>query len=258
MAKKMKFTGIGAIGTLVVLGFIAFQSIGGEAVISPEASASEIVAVTPDMAVTSDTEAPANAETPVGDTVTVNGYRLTVVDWVEDTENIKYNRNEQFKSGWRDVKGFGCDARNDVLIRDMHDVVLKDDKTCVVNTGTLNDKYTSQVIPFQFGQDTSAEVQIDHIIPLKVVWYAVAHDWTLDERVAFANDSINLVATGGKFNNWKNAKDADEVLAETEYMTVEGKCFYTENYVLTATTYSIPVRAESANALANYWSENCA
>ncbi len=61
----------------------------------------------------------------------------------------------------------GCDTRNDVLRRDLTAIVTTDRSGgCVVSTGALADPYTGTSIAFTRGEDTSAAVQIDHIVAL--------------------------------------------------------------------------------------------
>lgn len=56
-------------------------------------------------------------------------------------------------------------TRNDVLIRDLANVVFKNgEKQCTVLSGVLHDPYTATTINFQRGQATSSAVQIDHVI----------------------------------------------------------------------------------------------
>lgn len=71
---------------------------------------------------------------------------------------------DAFGAGWRDPDRNGCDARNDMLRRDLVDVVVRDGtQGCVVDAGTLHDPYTGQSIAFVKGPD-SADVQIDHMV----------------------------------------------------------------------------------------------
>jgi hypothetical protein len=57
----------------------------------------------------------------------------------------------------------GCDTRNDILARDLTNV---DATNCRVYSGTLSDPYTATTITFVRGNDTSADVQIDHVVAL--------------------------------------------------------------------------------------------
>ncbi len=120
----------------------------------------------------------------------------------------------QFGPAWSDdvsVAGGhnGCDTRNDVLARDLTDVVVKP-KThgCVVLSGVLNDPYTGEVINFVRGPSSSEAVQIDHIVALSDAWQKGAAQWDEATRRDFANDPANLQATAGWANQQKKDSDA--------------------------------------------------
>ena len=119
-----------------------------------------------------------------------------------------YDR-ELFGHPWADVDRNGCDTRNDVLRRDLTDVVLKPDTGgCAVLTGTLVDPYSGQEMAFQRGPTTSSAVQIDHVVALADAWQKGAREWSDEQRVAFANDPLNLLAVEASLNQQKGAGDA--------------------------------------------------
>lgn len=111
---------------------------------------------------------------------------------------------------WSDPDGNGCDARNDMLQRDLVNVVLRDGSDCIVERGTLQDPYTGEAIPFTRGVATSGAVQIDHIIPLAAAWTGGANEWDATKREAFANDPMNLQAVEGRANSAKGMRLASE------------------------------------------------
>jgi hypothetical protein len=119
-----------------------------------------------------------------------------------------YTRDE-FGPAWADVDRNGCDTRNDVLARDLANETFKPGtNNCVVASGTLVDKYTGTTINFVRGQDTSAEVQIDHIVPLSDAWQKGAQQLSAAQRKELANDPLNLMAADGPTNSAKGDKDA--------------------------------------------------
>ena len=61
---------------------------------------------------------------------------------------------------------------------------------------------------FQRGADTSAEVQIDHVVALSDAWQTGAQDWDELRRRDFANDPANLQTTIGWVNQEKGDGDA--------------------------------------------------
>ncbi|CBT74515.1 MULTISPECIES: HNH endonuclease family protein [Glutamicibacter] len=118
-----------------------------------------------------------------------------------------YSR-DQFGDGWKDPDRNGCDARNDILARDLQDVTYKGSSSCVVLTGTFDDPYTGTTIEFLRGQGTSTAVQIDHVVALSDAWQKGAQQWDAQTRLEFANDPLNLMASDGSANASKGDKDA--------------------------------------------------
>lgn len=103
----------------------------------------------------------------------------------------------------------GCDTRNDILRRDLHDLTLKPGtRDCVVLSGVLEDPYTGQSIPFTRGKDSSAKVQIDHVVALSDAWQKGAQQLTVEQRRDLANDPRNLLAVDGPTNQAKGDGDA--------------------------------------------------
>ncbi|MGY4856540.1 HNH endonuclease family protein [Cryobacterium sp. AP23] len=114
------------------------------------------------------------------------------------------NREELFGEAWSfDFDQNGCDTRNDILTRDLTGTDI-DPATCRVYTGILTDPYTGETIDFVRGQDTSADVQIDHLLPLKAVYATGGEAWPAEKREALANDPVNLLAVKGSENSSKS------------------------------------------------------
>ena len=79
-----------------------------------------------------------------------------------------YDRTGMFGSAWLDVDRNGCDTRNDILARDLTEVTKSG--ACRVLTGSLVSPFTAANVAFLRGQDTSALVQIDHVVALSNAW----------------------------------------------------------------------------------------
>lgn len=139
------------------------------------------------------------------------GTALALLDTLEvkgRAPKTGYER-ERFGQSWADVDRNGCDTRNDILRRDLVDVVLKAGTGgCKVLRGTLHGPYTGTTIAFVSGPDTSADVQIDHVVALSDAWQKGAQSLSADERAAFANDPLNLLAVDGPTNQSKSDGDA--------------------------------------------------
>lgn len=115
--------------------------------------------------------------------------------WTDDV-TVEFGRN-------------GCDTRNDVLRRDLNDVVTRPGSNgCAVLSGVLNDPYTGTVVAFLRGPATSAEVQIDHVVALSDAWQKGAQQWDEFTRRNFGNDPLNLQTTIGWVNQEKGDGDA--------------------------------------------------
>ena len=115
----------------------------------------------------------------------------------------------QFGPAWADVDRNGCDTRNDILKRDLTNEVFKEKTNgCTVLSGTLVDPFSGETINFVQGAKTSSEVQIDHSVALSNAWQTGAFKLTADQRKAFANDPLNLMAVKGRLNSQKGDGDA--------------------------------------------------
>jgi hypothetical protein len=115
----------------------------------------------------------------------------------------------QFGLAWADVDRNGCDTRNDILKRDLTSEVFKEKTNgCTVLSGTLVDPFSGETINFVRGVTTSSEVQIDHSVALSNAWQTGAFKLTPEQRKAFANDPLNLLAVKGKLNSQKGDGDA--------------------------------------------------
>lgn len=114
---------------------------------------------------------------------------------------------EQFGQAWADTDRNGCDTRNDILARDLVAPTFKPGtRDCTVLSGTLHDPYTGRDIEFQRGE-RSADVQIDHVVPLSDAWQKGAQQWSAQKRLEFANDPANLRAADGPANQEKGDGD---------------------------------------------------
>lgn len=146
-----------------------------------------------------------------------------------------------------DLGGNGCDTRNDILNRDLTDTRHSDNKKCVVITGVLdNDPYTGRTINFRRGVSTSSAIQIDHIVSLKDAWLSGADALTPEERVRFANDPDNLIASDGPENMSKGSKAADTWLVPNN---PDFRCTYVAHQVLVKANYGLSVSASEKKAM---------
>lgn len=158
-----------------------------------------------------------------------------------------YSR-DQFGAAWADVDHNGCDTRNDILSRDLTDKTYKaGTHDCVVAAGTLNDPYTGSVINFVRGQNTSAAVQIDHVVALSDAWQKGAQQLTADQRRQLANDPYNLLAVDGPSNQQKSDGDAATWLPSNKSY----RCSYVARQIGVKAKYALWVTQAEHDAMAN-------
>ncbi|QDZ16880.1 HNH endonuclease [Humibacter ginsenosidimutans] len=117
-----------------------------------------------------------------------------------------YDRVGDFGEAWMDIDRNHCDTRDDVLARDLVDIVK--DGSCKVTSGVLHDPYTGKTIHFVRGVRTSVAVQIDHLVALSDAWQTGAQQLTKQQRETLANDPIELLAVDGPTNEAKGDGDA--------------------------------------------------
>lgn len=156
-----------------------------------------------------------------------------------------YSR-EQFGQAWQDVDANGCDTRDDVLARDMTDVVYSRTDPCQVSSGVLVDPYTPKQIRFQRGP-RSSEVQIDHLVALSDAWQTGAQQWPLEKREQFANDPLNLLAVDGPLNAAKGDGDAATWLPPNKGF----RCQYVARQIAVKVKYGVWVTQAEHDAMAD-------
>ncbi|WP_167051360.1 HNH endonuclease family protein [Salinibacterium sp. ZJ77] len=151
-----------------------------------------------------------------------------------------------FGKGWGDPDRNGCDARNDVLARDLIDVAFRPGtRDCVVASGTLHDPYTGSTIHFVRGNETSQAVQIDHVVPLAWAWRYGAHAWTFEQRERFHSDQLNLLAVDGPTNMQKS----DAGPARWMPPNAAHHCPYAEQFVNVVATYGLAMPDDDRGVL---------
>jgi hypothetical protein len=152
----------------------------------------------------------------------------------------------QFGQTWADVNRNGCDTRNDILQRDLTDILFRTGtRNCVVESGTLIDPYSGATINFVKGNKTSMEVQIDHVVALSNAWQTGAFKLTLAKRTEFANDPDNLLAVQGRLNSQKGDGDAATWLPPLKSY----RCTYVSKQIIVKAKYSLWVTAPEKAAM---------
>ena len=172
-------------------------------------------------------------------------------------ETPGYDRTGMFGAAWV-TKIDGCDTRNRILQRDFVTFETRDDG-CTVVTGVLDDPYSGETINFQrtnyptTGEGDSSAVQIDHIVPLKAAWNGGAHGWTQEQRIAFANDPVNLWASKGSLNASKGDGDPAEWLPPL----LGARCAYAIRWMKVKFRWGLAIDPTERSALARLLSGTC-
>lgn len=155
-----------------------------------------------------------------------------------------YTRAE-FGHAWADEDHNGCDTRNDVLHRDLHDITVKPGTHgCVLLTGALADPYSGDEIPFERGPH-SANIQIDHVVALSNAWQTGAFQLEPEKRQAMANDPLNLLAVQGRLNSQKGDGDAATWLPPRKAY----RCAYVARQVAVKVRYGLWVTPPEHDAI---------
>jgi hypothetical protein len=154
-----------------------------------------------------------------------------------------YDRDE-FGPSWSDVDRNGCDTRNDMLNRDLTDKQWRPNThDCVVVMGTLVDPYTGRTL--QFAKAHAIAVQIDHVVALSDAWQKGAQQLSPGERLAFANDPVNLLAVDGPTNGSKGDSDAASWLPPNRSF----RCTYAARQIAVKARYRLWVTRAERDAL---------
>lgn len=126
----------------------------------------------------------------------------------------------RFGAGWADVDGDCQDSRAEALIETSSTPVrFSDSRRCRVIAGRWVSPFTGQVI------QNSADIDIDHVVPLRWAWEHGAALWTQEKREKFANDPRNLWPVELSLNRSKGARGPDD------WLPPSGQCLYTARFV---------------------------
>ena len=151
---------------------------------------------------------------------------------------------DRFGPAWADTDRNGCDTRDDVLARDLHDVTYRPGTHgCVVLSGRFVEPYTGRETVF--AKADAVAVQIDHVVALSDAWQKGAAQWTDARRLAFANDPLDLLATDGPTNRAKGDGDAATWLPpDAGY-----RCRYVARQVAVKHAYGLSVTVAERTAM---------
>lgn len=175
--------------------------------------------------------------------VTATGDAATVLNELEVKGRAPKTGYERslFGDGWDSVQG--CDTRNFILKRDLINTVSNE--KCQVVSGSLNDPYTGDTIMFERGETSSDEVQIDHVVALSDAWQKGAQQLSPAQRIAFANDPLELLAVDGLVNQQKSDSDAASWLPPNKPF----RCSYVARQIAVKKRYALWVTVAEKEAM---------
>jgi hypothetical protein len=114
-----------------------------------------------------------------------------------------------------------------------------------VTSGVLVSPYTGETINFVRGNTTSTAVQIDHVVALANAWQTGAQQLSQEQRIALANDPINLFAVDGRSNSQKGAGDTATWLPSAKAF----RCTYVAHQVSVKAKYGLWVTSAEHDAM---------
>lgn len=155
-----------------------------------------------------------------------------------------YHR-EAFGQAWLDVDRNGCDTRNDILRRDLQDVVFMEGSRCRIAAGHFQEPYTAGFVDFRRGSESSRAVQVDHVVALGDAWQKGAQVLTAKQRESLANDPLNLIAADGPANQQKGAGDAATWLPKNTSI----RCHYVARQISVKAAYALWVTEAEKDAM---------
>lgn len=129
----------------------------------------------------------------------------------------------------------GCDTRNDILSRDLTNIIYRSGtNNCVVQSGLFYDPYTDT--NFEFIKSTGGStIEIDHVVSLSDSWQKGSQQWDAQTRKQFANDPLNLVATSRSVNRAKSDSDAASWLPPNKQI----RCAFIARQVAVKSAYQL-------------------
>ncbi|MFN7727759.1 MAG: HNH endonuclease family protein [Bdellovibrio sp.] len=156
---------------------------------------------------------------------------ISLLKWVHHDKappvaSEPYSRRKHFGSWVNDPDDENCyNVRAKVLIRDSSKkVTFRGNNKCLVDTGLWKDPYTGDLY------ESSRQIQIDHMVPLKHAYISGGWQWTPETRCLYGNflgNTFHLISASGRENMRKGDRGPDEYMPpNTKY-----QCTYLTNWL---------------------------
>lgn len=160
-------------------------------------------------------------------------------------EVSSYNRIEHFGKWVKNRKDQSClNTRAKVLVRDSKkSIIFNSENTCSVEKGEWADPYAGKILT-----DAIAEVQIDHMVPLKNAYISGAHSWDYKARCLYGNYlglSTHLIPVLGSENQKKSDKSPEGYMPPNKSYA----CVYLKNWLTIKSLWNLEMTVSEAQAI---------
>lgn len=151
--------------------------------------------------------------------------------------------------------GSKADMWDVIYMRDFDPATIKIDDGDVTYGMLDDDPYGAGQVAYIKGDGTS-DVDIEHIVARSEAWDSGASSWTQEQRDAFANDPLELIAVSSGGNRAHGEKDAAEWLPSVGVKSTGVKnpsydCMYVARQIAVKAKYSLSVDEAEKTSMEN-------
>lgn len=138
-----------------------------------------------------------------------------------------------------DFDGDCQNTRNEILVATSTATTrFTNPRNCEVRTGEWLDEYTGKTFT------VAAQIDVDHIIPLRYAHRQGGDQWPAQKKLAFANDPMNLLLVERREIQRKNARGPSRYLPREEY-----RCDYVRQWLALAEKYDLSLANADKNRI---------
>lgn len=130
-------------------------------------------------------------------------------------------------------------TRTEILVATSRTPILyTNPRNCEARTGEWFDEYTGKVFT------VAAQIDLDHIIPLRYAHNAGGDRWPPNKKIAFANDPMNLLLSERSEIRKKSDKGPSRYLPREDY-----RCDYARQWEAIAKKYDLRLASRDRNRI---------
>ncbi|MBX2996721.1 MAG: HNH endonuclease [Bdellovibrionaceae bacterium] len=181
---------------------------------------------------------------------------LSLLKWIHHDKappvaSENYVRRKHFGAWVNDPDDDNCyNTRAKVLIRDSSKpVTYRGNNKCIVDKGLWKDPYTGDLF------DSSRQIQIDHMVPLKHAYIAGGWQWTSETRCLYANflaNTYHLISASGRENMRKGDRSpADYMPPNQKY-----QCDYLTNWLKIKLIWKMMMFSDETEKISDLLAQN--